>query len=445
MRTSYLPKFAVAVLVLAAVVVLLTGQTAQVAATPTCGSDRHPCNSSGSSGYSNYSGYSGHYGHYGHYGHHGYSYSYYYGYNYPNYYGYSYPYYDYYSANYSYNCSYYDYYYGNYGCSNYGYPYNYYGYYGYYNTPYQYQYKLTVTTDPANLATVTGGGTFNQGSSASFSVTQTTIQSSANMRYVFSHWGGDYSGAGNSGTVTVNGAMNVIAVYQLQYYLSVQTQPQGAPVTQGAGWYNAGDTATLNSTSQPVGDSSSRIVFQGWSVDGQSNQTGSSLSVNMNTPHSVAAEYKQQYYLNVQSDQGIPYGQGWYDAGSTAQISVSTPISTSYGVSIVFNGWQGDVQSNSQTTTVQVNRPMTAIASWRTDSTVLYLTIAAGIIAILVAAAIIAFVGAGRGCASNSPSPKVTQPEPVPEPQTSTTTTTTHTSHHNHTKKKTEEETKKTE
>jgi len=396
MRTSYLPKFAVAVLVMAAFVVVLSGQTAQVAAyTP------HHHHSY------NYSGY-----------------SWYYSYYYPYYYSYYYP---------------YDCYYGYY---NYGYSCN---YYGYYSSPYQYQYTLTVATDPANLATVTGGGTFNQGSSASFSVTQTTIQSSANTRYVFSHWSGDYSGVGNSGTVTVNSAMKVTAVYQLQYLLSVQTQPQGAPAPQGGGWYNAGATATVNSASPPVGDSSSRIVFQGWNVDGQSNQSGSSLSVTMNAPHTVTSEYAQQYYLNVLSDQGVPSGQGWYNAGSTAQISVSTPISTSYGVSIIFNGWQGDVQSNSQTTSVQVNRPMTAVASWRADSTVLYLTIAAGILAILVAAAIIAFAVVGRGRANNPPNPKATQLEPASEMHTSTTSTTTHTSHPDHTKKKTEEETKKTE
>ena len=398
MRASYLPKFAVAVLVLAAVVVLLSGQTAQAAATT---SVSQYCD------YYNY--YNSTYPY-----NYGYPYYYYY-YGYPYYSSYNYPYY------YGYNS---DCYYGNYGYYDYGYPY----YYSYYNIPSQ--YKLTVATDPANLGTVTGGGTYNQGSSASFSVTQTTIQSSANTRYVFSHWGGDYSGVGSSGTVTVNGAMKVTAVYQLQYYLSVQSQLQGAPVPQGAGWYNAGDTATITSSGQPVGDSSSRIVFQGWSVDGQSSQSGPSLSVTMDAPHSVTANYKQQYYLTVLSDQGVPYGQGWYDAGSTAQIFVSTPISTSYGVSIVFNGWQGDVQSNSQTTSVQMDRAKTAIASWRTDSTVLYLTIAAGIIAILVAAAIIAFAVVGRGRAEHAL-------------ETHTTTTTTHTSHPNHTKKKTEEETKK--
>jgi hypothetical protein len=424
MRSGYLPKFAVALLVLTAVTIILSGQVSQVAAkgyTEGKVSFSHPSpsvspvaaatsgsqdycsyygyyNSNCSScsnygyGYSYYDCYYGYYGNYGNYGMYG-NYGNYYG-NYGNYYSYGYPYYN-----------------------------NY-----YYNTPSQYQ--LTVATDPTNLGTITGGGTYSQGSSASFSVTQTIVQSSSNTRYLFSHWSGDYTGVGSSGTLTMNGAMKVTAVYQLQYYLSVSAQAQNAPVPEGAGWYNAGDSATLTSGSQMLGDSSSRLVFQGWSVDGQSTQAGSSLSVKMDAPHNVSAQYKQQYNLQVLTDQGVAYGEGWYDAGSTAQIYVSTPVSTSYGVNIIFNGWQGDIQSNSQTTTVQMDKPKTAIASWRTDSTVLYLTIALGIIAVLVAGAIIAFAAVGRGREHTS--------------ETHTKTSETHTSHPNHTKKKTEEETKKT-
>jgi len=387
MRAKYLPKFAIAVLVLAATIVLLSGQTAQVAAkcadySGCISPNQYNTNQNSNQNNSNYYGY---------------------GYNYPYsdcYYGYSYwdsdCYYNYYGNYYGYN-------YGSYYGYTYGYPYYSYDY-SYYNAPSDYQ--LTVTTDPANLGTVTGGGTYSQGSSASFSVTQATVQSSSNTQYIFSHWSGDYSGVGSSGTVTVNGVMNIVAVYQLQYYLTVDAQPSGAPVPQGSGWYNAGDTATLTSTAQPMGDTSSRLVFDGWSVDGQSTQSGTSLSVTMNAPHSVSAQYKQQYYLQVLTDQGVPYGAGWYDAGSTAQISVSTPVSTQYGVSIVFNGWQGDVQSNSQSTSVQMNKPMTAIASWRADSTVLYLTIAAGVIAVLVAAAIIAFSATGRNRNLSNPRTK---------------------------------------
>ena len=166
---------------------------------------------------------------------------------------------------------------------------------------------MTVATNPSSIGSVSGGGSYNSGSSASFSVSQSTVQVSSNTRYVFDHWSGDYSGTGTSGTVTVNNPMTVTAVYQLQYY------------------------------------------------------------------------------LNVQTDQGAASGSGWYNAGSAAQISVSTPISTQYGVSIVFDSWQGDTQSSSQTTTVLMNGPKNVVATWQADYSVLYLTAGVGIAIVLIA------------------------------------------------------------
>jgi len=381
MARGYLPKLTIAILALSIALVFVSAQPSTVAAT----TPPHHY-------YHSYHHYSSSYSCSGYYSYYC-SYSYFY---YPYYYS---PY--YYSG---YNYSSYPYYYSNYGSpySSYGYPYSSYGYpYSSYGYPYSSpsSYTLTVATNPSNLGTVTGGGTYTPGSSASFSVSQTTIQVSPNTRYVFSHWSGGYSGVGSSGTVTVNGATAVTAVYQMQYYLSVQVQPQSAPTPQGQGWYNASDTASLQSPAQTVGgDGGSRLVFQGWSLDGQGPQSNPSLNLVMNSPHNVTALYGQQYYLNVQTDQGVATGSGWYDSGSTAQIYVSTPVSTSYGVSIVFNGWQGSIQSSNQSTSVPMNGPMNVVATWRTDSTVLYLTIAAVIVAaLLIVGGLIAFLARGRG------------------------------------------------
>jgi hypothetical protein len=360
MKSGYMSKIAIAVLVLSVGMLFLSGQTTQAAAQP----------------------YHGYYC-YGYYGYYNMTYDWWH-YGYPYYY-YGYPYY----------CSY--------GYYSYSYP-----YYGYYDYSYYYapastppKYQLAVTTDPSSLGTVKGGGTFTSGDSASFSVTSNIIETSANSRYVFSHWSGDYSGVGTSGSVVMDGPRNITAVYQLQYLLNVGVQPQSAPLPQGEGWYNAGDTATLSVPAQVLnGQDASRLVFQGWSVDGQSAQSAATLTVKMDSAHVVTAQYKQQYYLSVRTDQGIAYGDGWYDAGSTAQIFVSTPANPSYGVSFVFNGWQGDIQSNSQSTTVLMDKPKTVIASWRTDQTVLDLTIALGIIAaFLIAAGIIAYAVLNRRAA----------------------------------------------
>jgi hypothetical protein len=132
----------------------------------------------------------------------------------------------------------------------------------------------------------------------------------------------------------------------------------------------------------------------------------------MDSPHSVTAEYKQQYYLTVITDQGNAYGEGWYDAGSTARIYVSTPASASYGVNIIFEGWQGDIQASSQAATVLIDGPKTVIASWRTDQTVLNLTVALGIIAaFMIAGGILAYVLLGR----RNPRPRSASTPPVQE------------------------------
>jgi hypothetical protein len=180
---------------------------------------------------------------------------------------------------------------------------------------------------------------------------------------------------------------------------------------------------TVTSTGQMIGsgDDGSRLVFQGWNLDGQTTQPDVSLMVKMDAPHMVTAQYKQQYYLKVLTDQGVPFGEGWYDAGTTAQIYVSSPVSTTYGVSIVFNGWQGDLQSNGQAASVVMDKAKTVIASWRSDATVLDWTIALGIIAaVLVAAGIIAYVALNH---RNRYSQEILKPVP-PKTLTPATTTT---------------------
>jgi List-Bact-rpt repeat protein len=286
--------------------------------------------------------------------------------------------------------------------------YYYYGGYpgsGYYQTV---QYQLTLNTNPSSLSgVVSGGGTYNSGSTASFSANQ-SISQSQGTRYVFTGWTGDYSGSGASGSVTMNTAKTITAVYQLQYYAAVSQQPTTAPAPQGGGWFNAGDTASISVPSQTVSQNAgSQLVFNGWSVDGSSNQAGSTLSLQMNGPHTVIAQYKQQYYLTVSTDQGTVSGQGWYDVGTNAQISATPPPNPSFGVSIVFNGWQGSTQSSSQSTTVLMNGPMSVTATWRTDYTVLYATIGA-IIAIAAAGAAVFFKNK-RGKTTAAPtSPTVT-------------------------------------
>jgi len=276
----------------------------------------------------------------------------------------------------------------------------------YYSSP---QYQLTINTNPSTLGGVTGGGTYSSGSTASFSANQ-TISQSPGTRYVFQGWTGAYSGTGNTGSITMNSAQTITAQYQLQYFASVTQQPSSAPTPQGGGWFNAGGSTTITAPSQNVSlGPGSQLVFNGWTVDGSS-QSGPTVTLQMNSPHTVVAQYTQQYYLTVQSPQGVTSGQGWYNAGSNAPISVSTPPSPMFGVNWVFDGWQGSIQSSTQSTTVLMNGPMTVTATWHQDSTVLYATIAAIIAIIAVGGAVFYKSKHKKPATATAPSPQTTTP-----------------------------------
>ena len=254
----------------------------------------------------------------------------------------------------------------------------------YYSTP---QYTLTINTNPPNLGGVTGAGTYSSGSTASFTANQ-TISPSQGTRYVFQGWSGAYSGTGSTGSITITSSQTITAQYQLQYFVSVTQQPSGAPTPQGGGWYNQGSTANIPAPTQNVSQGAgSQLVFNGWTVDGN-NQQGTTLSLQMNGPHTITAQYTQQYYLTVSSTQGTVTGQGWYNSGTNAQISATPPPSPMFGVNWVFDGWQGSIHSSSQSTTVLMNAPMSVTATWHQDYTTLIITLAA-IIAIVAVGAIL--------------------------------------------------------
>ena len=246
-------------------------------------------------------------------------------------------------------------------------------------------FELKVGASPSEVTSIIGGGTYNQGTVASFSVTSTIVPFGPQQEYVFSHWSGDFSGSDPAGSVTMDSEKTVIANYYLQNYLKMSADPPAVTTLGGEGWYRSGESVTVGPVPAmiPAGDDS-RYIFERWAVDGAP-VSGSSISVEMDAPHTVVAQYKTQYRVTVLSDYGVTSGAGWYDASSDATVSVTTQVDTSFGVKQVFDRWTGDFQSTSPTVIVTVDSPLTVRAEWRTDNTILYATLALGICGILLA------------------------------------------------------------
>jgi uncharacterized repeat protein (TIGR02543 family) len=156
-------------------------------------------------------------------------------------------------------------------------------------------------------------------------------------------------------------------------------------------WF-VGSTHTLavNSTIQGTG---MRYFFVQWS-DG-SKDASRTFTVTQDTV--LTATYKTQYQLTVTSDIGSPQGSGWYDAGTQATFSVSSPqpesgLMGTLGGKSIFQGWSGDSNAASPSATVNMNGPKTVTATWTTDNTQPYIILGGIAAVIVIAAALVIFM-----------------------------------------------------
>jgi uncharacterized repeat protein (TIGR02543 family) len=204
-------------------------------------------------------------------------------------------------------------------------------------------------------------------------------------QYVFTSW----SDGDTSLLRTFSTGGKYTANYKTQYYLTV-TSDYGDPA--GEGWYDEGTTAWTGSAEPVITADGTRYIFLNWMVDG-SDQTGNPISVIMNSPHTASTDYKTQHYLTVESEYGDPAGEDWYDEGSTATASVTSPLGTL--IRQVFTGWSGDSTAVTPSANILMSSPKTVTANWRTEYLYLYILIG-GIVGLVGVVSISVIVIRGR-------------------------------------------------
>jgi len=189
---------------------------------------------------------------------------------------------------------------------------------------------------------------------------QPAIYLSPSSRILFRQWSD--GSVQNPRTIQVSSDLSMGVDFDIQYLLSLE--PNGGTAS-GTGWYNLGTVVTVAATSPSilVADQS-RLVFLSWSGDAQSDAT--SIVVNMTAPHTLKANWKTQYYLNIQSSYAA-IGGGWYDANSQAVVSLSSPVATGDGVRYVFVSWSGDLSGATQSQSIIMSGPKLVSALWATQ------------------------------------------------------------------------------
>ena len=119
-------------------------------------------------------------------------------------------------------------------------------------------YTITVSANPANGGTVTGGGTYQQGQSC-------TVTTTANEGYTFNNWteNGNVVSNNASYSFTVNGNRVLVANFTLNtLQITAAVEPAEGGTATGGGTYNYGDEVTITV------ETNEDWAFQNWTENG---------------------------------------------------------------------------------------------------------------------------------------------------------------------------------
>jgi hypothetical protein len=256
------------------------------------------------------------------------------------------------------------------------------------------QYILRISSDPISIFSPLTLW-FDEGSLADFSAPPGT--NGTDTRYVFDQWFGDCSGANARASLQMDGPKSITAKYKTQYFLNVTLTPPEIAQRQDmptGDWYDPGQITRLGPVSHNITVSSmERLTLLSWNLDGMT-QPGTSMEIQMESPHRVELTYRREYYLNVTSRFGETKGTGWYPSGQTVRFSV-TYGGPDYPVKNIFVRWKSSpstatIADISKTETdITMDRPYVMEAEWTVDYTPVWVTIFVIVSAVTLIAAVI--------------------------------------------------------
>ena len=227
-------------------------------------------------------------------------------------------------------------------------------------------YTISVSANPSNGGTVTGGGTYNQGQ-------QCTVSAIANSGYSFTNWteNGNVVSTNRNYTFTVTSDRTLVANFTAQpqqYTINVSANPNNAGSVTGGGTYQQGQSCTVTATAN-MG-----YTFLRWTENGNQVSTNASYTFTVTGNRTLVAQFQAQTYtINAVASPnygGTVSGGGNYNYGQTCTLT-ATPA-TGY----TFVNWtkQGQVVSTNTIYSFSVTESATYQANFQAESYMVTLT-----------------------------------------------------------------------
>ena len=219
-------------------------------------------------------------------------------------------------------------------------------------------YNITVSANPTNGGTVTGGGTYQQGQSC-------TVTATANNGFTFTNWteNGNVVSTQASYTFNVTGNRTLVANFQAQpqtFTISVSANPSNGGTVTGGGTYQQGQQCTV--TASPA----TGFTFLRWTENGTQVSTNASYTFTVTGNRTLVAQFQavpQNYNISVSAN---PSNGGTVTGGGTYQQGQSCTVHATANTGYTFNNWteNGNVVSTNANYTFTVTGNRTLVANF---------------------------------------------------------------------------------
>jgi len=180
-------------------------------------------------------------------------------------------------------------------------------------------FTINVSASPTEGGSVSGGGTFQEGSSC-------TVNATPASGYTFINWteNGSFVSANAQYTFTVNGNRNLVAHFSANplplFDISVVANPTQGGIVVGGGTYQQGQPCTVTATAN------NGYNFLNWTENGNVVSTTLSYNFTVNSDRNLVAHFELKSFTieatALPEEGGTVYGSGVYHFGETATLRV---------------------------------------------------------------------------------------------------------------------------